>query len=199
MLLGITGTTGAGKTTLLEVIEQQGGEVIDCDLVYHELLKSNKELIDKLKEHFGTGILTDGKVDTKKLGKKVFGDKDKLQDLINITFPFITDAVRYRIDTSQRSLVAIDAPLLFESELQGLCSKTIGVLAPIETRISRIMQRDNISKEYALSRIKSQHQDEYFISRCDYILINNFGSKEEFGKQSSLLVHDILKEISTNI
>lgn len=199
MLLGITGTTGAGKTTLLEVIEQQGGEVIDCDSVYHELLKSNKELIDKLKEHFGTGILTDGKVDTKKLGKKVFGDKDKLQDLINITFPFITDAVRYRIDTSQRSLVAIDASLLFESELQGLCSKTIGVLAPIETRISRIMQRDNISKEYALSRIKSQHQDEYFISRCDYILINNFGSKEEFGKQSSLLVHDILKEISTNI
>lgn len=199
MLLGITGTTGAGKTTLLEVIEQQGGEVIDCDSVYHELLKSNKELIDKLKEHFGTGILTDGKVDTKKLGKKVFGDKDKLQDLINITFPFITDAVRYRIDTSQRSLVAIDAPLLFESELQGLCSKTIGVLAPIETRIGRIMQRDNISKEYALSRIKSQHQDEYFISRCDYILINNFGSKEEFGKQSSLLVHDILKEISTNI
>lgn len=199
MLLGITGTTGAGKTTLLEVIEQQGGEVIDCDSVYHELLKSNKELIDKLKEHFGTGILTDGKVDTKKLGKKVFGDKDKLQDLINITFPFITDAVRYRIDTSQRSLVAIDAPLLFESELQGLCSKTIGVLAPIETRISRIMQRDNISKEYALSRIKSQHQDEYFISRCDYILINNFGSKEEFGKKSSLLVHDILKEISTNI
>lgn len=199
MLLGITGTTGAGKTTLLEVIEQQGGEVINCDSVYHELLKSNKELIDKLKEHFGTGILTDGKVDTKKLGKKVFGDKDKLQDLINITFPFITDAVRYRIDTSQRSLVAIDAPLLFESELQGLCSKTIGVLAPIETRISRIMQRDNISKEYALSRIKSQHQDEYFISRCDYILINNFGSKEEFGKQSSLLVHDILKEISTNI
>ena len=61
------------------------------------------------------------------------------------------------------------------------------------------MQRDNISKEYALSRIKSQHQDEYFISRCDYILINNFGSKEEFGKQSSLLVHDILKEIGTNI
>ena len=169
MLLGITGTTGAGKTTLLEVIEQQGGEVIDCDSVYHELLKSNKELIDKLKEHFGTGILTDGKVDTKKLGKEVFGDKDKLQDLINITFPFITDAVRYRIDTSQRSLIAIDAPLLFESELQGLCSKTIGVLAPIETRISRIMQRDNISKEYALSRIKSQHQDEYFISRCDYI------------------------------
>lgn len=199
MLLGITGTTGAGKTTLLEVIEQQGGEVIDCDSVYHELLKSNKELIDKLKEHFGTGILTDGKVDTKKLGKEVFGDKDKLQDLINITFPFITDAVRYRIDTSQRSLIAIDAPLLFESELQGLCSKTIGVLAPIETRISRIMQRDNISKEYALSRIKSQHQDEYFISRCDYILINNFGSKEAFGKQSSLLVHDILKEISTNI
>ena len=199
MLLGITGTTGAGKTTLLEVIEQQGGEVIDCDSVYHELLKSNKELIDKLKEHFGTGILTDGKVDPKKLGKEVFGDKDKLQDLINITFPFITDAVRYRIDTSQRSLIAIDAPLLFESELQGLCSKTIGVLAPIETRISRIMQRDNISKEYALSRIKSQHQDEYFISRCDYILINNFGSKEEFGKQSSLLVHDILKEISTNI
>lgn len=199
MLLGITGTTGAGKTTLLKVIEQQGGEVIDCDSVYHELLKSNKELIDKLKEHFGTGILTDGKVDTKKLGKEVFGDKDKLQDLINITFPFITDAVRYRIDTSQRSLIAIDAPLLFESELQGLCSKTIGVLAPIETRISRIMHRDNISKEYALSRIKSQHQDEYFISRCDYILVNNFESKEEFEKQSSLLVHDILKEISTNI
>lgn len=199
MLLGITGTTGAGKTTLLEVIEQQGGEVIDCDLVYHDLLKSNKELIDKLKEQFGTGILTDDKVDTKKLGKEVFGYKDKLQDLRNITFQFITGAVKHRIDTSQRSLVAIDAPLLFESELQGLCSKTIGVLAPIETRISRIMQRDNISKEYALSRIKSQHQDEYFISRCDYILVNNFESKEEFEKQSNLLVHDILKEISTNI
>ena len=36
-VIGITGPTGAGKTTALRVLQAMGGEVFDCDAVYHGL------------------------------------------------------------------------------------------------------------------------------------------------------------------
>ena len=74
MILGITGGTGCGKTTLLELIRQQGGLVLDCDKIYHQLLLSDREMLDAIADRF-PGTVESGSLNRKKLGAIVFADE----------------------------------------------------------------------------------------------------------------------------
>jgi len=171
MIIGITGGTGCGKTTLLEVIRQAGGLVLDCDAVYHELLKTDKDLLNAIVDRF-PGTVENGVLQRKKLGAIVFADKDALEDLNKITRGIVKQEVLRRLSPAP-ALAAIDAIRLFEGGLSELCQLTVAVTAPKEQRIARLMQRDNITREYAQARIDAQPSCEEFARRCDYHLENN--------------------------
>jgi dephospho-CoA kinase len=177
MIIGITGGTGSGKSTLLHLIEDLGGLVLDCDAIYHELLQTDTALLSAIELRF-PGTVTDGSLDRKKLGAIVFADKNALQELNHITHAAVKKEVLRRL-ASKPNLVAIDAIGLFEGELDSLCDVTVAVTAPAEDRIRRIMARDGISEEYAKNRIAAQHTDDWFASRCGYVLENN-GTVEDF-------------------
>ena len=180
MIIGITGGTGCGKTTALEVIRQLGGVVIDCDTVYHNLLQTDKKLLQAIETRF-PGTVENGVLQRKKLGAIVFSDKDALLDLNRITHTAVKNEVLRILETAP-VLAAIDAIELFDGGLAELCDITIAVTAPEENRITRLQIRDNISKEYALSRIKAQKNEDYFREHCDYILENS-GTQEAFTKK----------------
>lgn len=171
MILGITGGTGCGKTTLLELIREQGGLTLDCDAIYHDLLSSDRAMLDAIATRF-PGTVTDGGLNRKALGAIVFADPQALGDLNAITHKAIVAEVRRRL-TPPPALAAIDAIALFESGLAELCDITVAVTAPEEQRISRLMARDGISEEYARSRIRAQHDEGWFRARCDFVLQNN--------------------------
>ena len=80
MIIGITGGTGCGKTTALEVIRDLGGIVLDCDAIYHELLKTDAALLNAIEDRF-PGTVIQGTLDRKKLGSIVFADQQALLDL----------------------------------------------------------------------------------------------------------------------
>ena len=84
MIIGITGGTGSGKTTLLNLIQAQGGRVLDCDLIYHDLLKTDNSLLQAISDRF-PGTVQDFQLDRKALGAIVFADPQALQDLNRIT------------------------------------------------------------------------------------------------------------------
>ena len=84
MIIGITGGTGCGKTTLLDVIREAGGLVLDCDAIYHELLRSDDSLLAAIECRF-PGTVRAGVLDRKMLGNLVFSDKKALRDLNQIT------------------------------------------------------------------------------------------------------------------
>ncbi len=192
-IIGITGPTGAGKTTALRVLEGMGGVIIDCDAVYHELLKSNTTLQSELENRFG--ILTDenGVFDRKKLGSVVFKDPDALADLNAIAHRHVVLAVKEILAGSTAPIAAIDAIALFESGLDKLCRTTVAITAPAEIRVERIMAREGISREYAQSRVNAQHPEEFYTSRCAHILCNDCASAQEFGKRAENLFQEILK------
>ena len=171
MIIGITGGTGSGKSTLLHLVEGLGGVVLDCDAIYHELLQTDADLLHRIENCF-PGTVTDGVLDRKKLGAIVFSDETALQELNHITHTAVKQEVLHRLE-SKPNLAAIDAIGLFEGELNSLCDVTVVVTAPAEDRIRRIMARDGISEAYAQSRLASQHSDDWFASKCDYILENN--------------------------
>ena len=170
MIIGITGGTGCGKTTLLDCIRERGGLVLDCDAIYHELLRRDDSLLNAIETRF-PGTVKDGQLQRKKLGAIVFSDAEALADLNRITHGAIKAEVTKRLE-EKPDLAAIDAIALFEGALAELCDTTVAVTAPEEDRVKRLMARDGISEEYARSRISAQHEDAWFRQRCDHILEN---------------------------
>ena len=193
MIIGITGGTGCGKTTLLTEIEKLGGLVLDCDTIYHDLLRSDNQLLASIENRF-PGVVENGQLNRKKLGAIVFADKQALQDLNFITHGAVKAAVLCKLE-SQPALAAIDAIALFEGGLAELCDLTVAVTAPVEARVKRLMARDNIPEDYARNRIAAQHDANWFRERCDEILENN-GNLDTFQCKclAFLTRHGIMKE-----
>lgn len=177
MIIGITGGTGCGKTTALQLIADLGGLVIDCDRVYHDLLKTDRVMLSELEERF-PGTVENGQLNRKKLASIVFTDEKALLDLNGITHKAVKKEV-LRLLENGPSLVAIDAIGLFEGNLSELCHTTLAITAPEEVRVSRLTSRDGITEEQALARIRAQKNQDWFVANCDHHLHND-GTKEEF-------------------
>ena len=180
MIIGITGGTGCGKTTLLRLIAGQGGVVLDCDAIYHRLLREDPALVAAIAARF-PGVVEEGVLQRKKLGALVFSDKAALADLNRITHSAVHREV-LRLLTPSPPLAAIDAIGLFESGIDRLCDVTVAVTAPAEDRVRRLMARDGISEEYARSRIAAQHGEDWFREHCGYVLENN-GDESAFSRK----------------
>ena len=177
MIIGITGGTGSGKSTLLQLIADKGGMILDCDAIYHQLLRTDAALLSSIESRF-PGTVTDGVLNRKKLGAIVFDNETALLELNRITHSAVKAEILRRLE-EKPSIAAIDAIGLFEGELASICDITVAITAPVENRVKRIMARDGITEEYARSRIAAQHSDDWFTARCDYVL-ENAKTYEEF-------------------
>ena len=173
MIIGITGGTGCGKTTLLNQIQELGGLVLDCDWIYHELLKTDGSLLAAIESRF-PGTVENGELQRKKLGSIVFADPEALEDLNAITHTAVKNEVLRRLE-SKPELAAIDAIALFEGGLAELCDVTVAVTAPTEDRVKRLMKREGISESYARKRIEAQHENRWFAEKCGFELENDGG------------------------
>ena len=171
MIIGITGGTGCGKTTLLNLIAEHGGLILDCDAIYHDLLRTDAEMLAAIDARF-PGCLENGALNRKKLGTIVFADENALQDLNRIPHTAVRSEVLRRLETAP-DLAAIDAIGPFEGGLAALCDVTVAVTAPEELRVHRLMQRDGISQDYARARIRAQHDESWFRQKCDHVLVND--------------------------
>ena len=176
-IIGITGGSGCGKTTLLQCIAQKGGLILDCDAIYHRLLREDPALLAAIENRF-PGVVEDGQLQRKKLGSIVFSDEKALADLNKITHTAVKAAVLTQLSAGPK-LAAIDAIALFEGDLAALCDVTVAVTAPLEDRVRRLMARDGISEDYARSRIAAQRSNEDFSSLCD-VTLGNSGEICEF-------------------
>ena len=174
MIIGITGGSGTGKTSASRFFEEKGYLVIDCDKLARSVCQKGKPCLLELKSFFGDKIIaSDGSLLRRELGRIVFGDKNALGMLNEITHKYITTELKSILKQNKDRDILIDAPLLFEAGLETICDKTLCILADREERIRRITQRDSVSHEEAKKRIDSQKDDDYYISRCDYVVYNN--------------------------
>ena len=194
-VLGITGGTGCGKTTLLQSLEKRGALLLDADAIYHELLETDPALLQAIEARFPDTV-ENGRLLRKKLGGIVFSDADALRDLNAITHHFICAEMDRRIcDFAVRggTLAAIDAVALIESGAAERCDLVIGVTAPREARIERLMQREGVSRAYAERRIDAQKPNEWYAAHCDRLLTNN-GTFSQFHIDVEQFIQEVLSE-----
>lgn len=194
MVVGLTGQTGAGKTTVCRIFQENGFTVINADLIARQVLEHDSPCLRELVDCFGTTILTeDNNLDRHKFADIVFSDKNKLELLNSICYPYITseilNLIRFNSDNGHK-LILLDAPTLFESRADDFCEIIISVISKEDIRLKRIVKRDAISKESALKRMASQLSEQFFVDRSDFIIKNN---------KTITNLNEVAKEVSDKI
>ena len=200
VVIGLAGGSGSGKSKIAELLIKFNIPSIDTDEVYRKITSSDTLCLQELVREFGEQILSDdGALNRRRLSEIVFLDKDsetKRKRLQEITHKHILCKTRQIIDfhkSKSAPAVVVEAPLLFESGFDKECDKIIAVIADKNMRISRIMERDGISKDSATARIEAQLPDEYLIKHSDYV-VRNDGSFDKTEKQIKNIIESILKE-----
>ncbi len=193
IVIGITGGTGCGKTTALLALEALGVRTIDCDALYHRLLETDQDMLAAIESQF-PGTAKDGSLDRKALGQQVFSDPEALIRLNETVWPFVRKAVSAQMETHPSQNWAIDAIGLMESGLGDLCTYTVAITAPEDTRVSRLMAREGISEEYARLRIGAQKENEVFAATCGMTIENQDACAEDFQRRCTAIFEPLLKE-----
>lgn len=176
MIIGLTGGSGTGKSTVSDWFLKKGYKVIDGDKLSRELTVPGSPVLDKIISTFGKEyLLPDGTLDRRALGGLIFTDDAARLTLNSILHPAITDEVRKRIENVENAV--IEGAAIHECDIFKLCDKCIFVSCPGDIRIKRIMERDNLTFEYAKNRINSQKSDEYYRGVCDIEIVNDGNSE----------------------
>lgn len=192
-IIGLTGMSGAGKTTVCTAFRERGFSVIDCDVIARKTAEIPAFLAE-ISERFSEKILRpDGSLDRPGAARLIYGDKCAKEKYQRIIFPYIIYNVIREVKKSG-SAVLLDAPTLFESKLDMICTRIVSVCAAESVCADRIAVRDSITLEQAVSRISAQHNAEFFHERSDYF-IENDGTVEELGGKAEKIIDMILKGV----
>lgn len=175
--VGLTGGIATGKSTVTDLLRQLGYSVIDADIVAREVVQIGSSGLKSVVSEFGTDVLAlDGSLDRKKLGAQIFSDNQKRKKLEQILHPLIQARVqklKEQLAQQGHLLAFYDVPLLFENNLEDQFDYTIVVSAHSDLQTQRLMQRDNLSEQQALQRIKSQMELSEKSKRASFVILNN--------------------------
>lgn len=171
--VGITGGIGSGKTVVCRLFEVLGVPVFYADTAARELTDTNPDLIAAIKEIFGEDIYTLAGLDRKKAGRIAFADPDKLQQLNKVIHPATLKYAKEWMEIQTTPYAIKEAAIFFESATHKDMDLIIGVSAPMETRITRVMLRNEINREEVMMRISRQMDETEKMSLCDYIVLND--------------------------
>ncbi len=188
-VIGLTGQSGAGKTTVSHIFEENGFAVINCDEIARICTQMGSECNKKLAQVFPECFDEKLSLDRKAISKIIFSDKKMLEKFDNIVYPFITQLIKEKINelSAVSQYILLDAPTLFESGTDMLCSVKTAVVADFEKRLERITIRDKIDKELAEKRFASQLSAEFFCKNCDYVIYNNGKLEDTINKTLNVI------------
>lgn len=159
-VIGLTGGSGSGKSSIAKRLEALGAVRIDCDKLGHEVYQPGTAAYHKVLEEFGSDILNEDKtINRRELGKKVFGNQERLTALTDIVWPEIALLVKNRIQQAReegKQVCVLDAAVLLEAGWNDMVHEVWVTVIPEEEAVSRITERDGVSAEDALRRLHSQ-------------------------------------------
>lgn len=195
MIIGLTGGIGSGKTAVSDSFEALGITIVDADLASRVVVEKGKPSLGSIEEHFGNEILTpEGELDRAKLREIIFNSDSEKQWLESLLHPAIANQIQEELSSSKSPYTILVSPLLFETNQKEFCSKVLVVDVPVETQVSRTLERDGVSEEQVNSIINSQIDREKRLELADEVILNN-GSLADLQEAVRELHHKFLSEI----
>lgn len=171
-IIGLTGGIGSGKSTLLAWLRSNGIPCFESDIVGKQLL--NSQLKQDIIDCFGPELYPNDVLDTKKMAQLVFQDKEALEKLNNIVHPAVGKAFKDFIEKNKNAQIVVkEAAILFETGAYKSCDFVILVCAPLEKRISRVIQRDGVKRAEVLARMSKQWDDKKKSALADFVIEND--------------------------
>ena len=184
-IIGITGGIASGKSTVTNFLRQKGFEVVDADALVHQLQKPGGRLFQMLVEHFGEKVLLEnGELDRPLLASLIFSNSEEREWSKETQGKIIREELGSLRDKLAKTedVFFMDIPLLFEQDYASWFDETWLVYVSRDTQLDRLMNRDQLSKESAETRLASQWPLEEKKKFATYILDNN-GSREQLLSQ----------------
>ncbi|KAF4042679.1 Dephospho-CoA kinase [Phytophthora infestans] len=183
--VGLTGGIATGKSTVSKAFSEAGAVIVDADVVAREVVMPGRGAYNEIVRYFGTGVLNedDATINRAKLGAIIFSDPAQRKKLNSATHKYIIwemfKQLVYQRLVCRKRLVIIDAPLLFETKLlEYFCYPTIVVACSEKNELVRLMKRDDIKREDAEKRIKSQMSLHEKVLKA-HLVIQNDGSLDD--------------------
>ena len=190
IVIGITGGIGTGKTTASDYLEEQGFAVIDADQIGRELTADGQPILAEIRDRFG--CVTDGGaegnglvLDRKAMADLVFNNKEIKEEYDQLIHAEIIEEIDREIDEldiTDAKGILLDAPLLFEANINDRCDVVILITADMDERIGRVSLRDDADEEDIQDRINSQFSDDEKARSSDFI-VDNSGEPEDMFRQ----------------
>ena len=172
IIIGLTGGIGSGKTTVAKMFNKLGVPVYFTDDEAKKIMNDSIIVKNKLMDVFGDESYTNGELNRKYLADIVFKNKEQLSIINNIVHPEVEVHFKDWVKKQQAPFLIQESALIFENKRQNDFDKIITVTAPLEIRIQRVMDRDNVSREQILDRINNQMDDAYKVNNSNYIIDN---------------------------
>lgn len=188
MIIGITGKSGTGKSHLAEILKQElSAEIINFDKVSHLTIETDsfKNLVKKW--NIPSIFDNKGNIIRKKLGDIVFEDKEKLNQINNLSEKLMTEIIDEMIQKSTAKYIILEYALLPLMKFFSECDIKILITAPESVRFERILNRDGISEEYFKKR--DANSLEYSPSQYDIVIENN--------SNENIVIHNIINLIKS--
>jgi len=172
--IGLTGGIGSGKTTIANLFQEYGISVIDTDAIAHQLSAPNGLAIPAIRQEFSdAAIAPDGAMDRNWMRELIFSDTGAKQKLERILHPLIRQECEKAAVLATSAYVIFVVPLLVESGNWRQRVNRIAVVDCLEqTQISRVMTRNNLSREQVLAIMRAQVSREQRLAAADDIIVN---------------------------
>ncbi len=191
-VVGLTGGIATGKSTVAAMLAEAGAAIVDADRLAHQAVRKEAPAWQAVVQHFGPGILQpDGEIDRARLGALVFADPEARRTLEGIVHPHVFRKMAAAIEQLTRGgsarLIVCDVPLLIESGLQRIFAVVVLVAVPEPLQVRRLMEREGLSPEDALARVRAQMPIARKRAFATHV-IDNSGTRAETRRQVERLV-----------
>jgi len=155
--IGLTGGIASGKTTVSDCFKKLGTQVIDADIISHEVTEPSGSAFQEILSEFGSEILDEkGLINRKKMRAIIFNDPSQKKILENIIHPKVRDEMFQRINKSDDHYLIVSVPLLVETGMHQIMDRNLLVDCSEDTQIERLMHRDKIALNEARAILKNQ-------------------------------------------
>lgn len=171
--VGVTGGIGSGKSIVCKILEVMGFPVFNADAEAKKCMIEDVNLILAVKELLGENAYIDGELNRPFVANQIFSNADLKAKMDALVHPAVFRAFEIWKSKQNADLIFNESALLFETGSYDRFDAVILVVADIETRIERVMKRDQVSKEAVIVRIQHQLLDEHKLKMNPYVIEND--------------------------